>query len=189
VTGFCPQCGNARSGNLRYCAHCGYDFGASSLQPAQPTVPLPVQPPQPVPTGDGWVQPKRADGPLKTGITIVLLGGLAALGFYGCIRGGDDSTTPAARTPEPATKHLVGTFLRWEPVDDSRGYAYFKITNNGSTTETAKCTIKVENDFGNFGFDYLVGESVPAGDTIRGRIALDVGEGSFLIDRGEVTDC
>ena len=25
--------------------------------------------------------------------------------------------------------------------------------------------------------------------TLRGRIPLDVGEGSFLIDKGEVTDC
>ena len=39
------------------------------------------------------------------------------------------------------------------------------------------------------GFDCRVGEDVPAGQTITGRIAINVGEGSFLIDKGTVTDC
>ncbi len=34
-----------------------------------------------------------------------------------------------------------------------------------------------------------VGEDIPAGQTITGRIAINVGEGSFLIDKGTVTDC
>jgi hypothetical protein len=33
---FCPQCGNERSGTLRYCAHCGFDFWKA----AQPGVGL-----------------------------------------------------------------------------------------------------------------------------------------------------
>jgi hypothetical protein len=86
-------------------------------------------------------------------------------------------------------KNLTGTFIRWEPVDDARGYAYFSVTNHGSTEALAECTIKVSNDFGNFGFDYLVGEPVGPGETINGRVALDVGEGSFLINEGEVTNC
>jgi hypothetical protein len=63
------------------------------------------------------------------------------------------------------------------------------VTNNGSTTATAECTVRVSNDFGNFGFDFMVGEEVPPGETISGRMALSVGGGSFLIDDGEVTDC
>jgi hypothetical protein len=82
-----------------------------------------------------------------------------------------------------------GTFLTWEPVDDARGYAYFTVTNNGSTTATATCTVTVRNDFGNFGFDILVGETIAPGQTINGKMAISVGEGSFLINQGEVTDC
>ena len=96
-------------------------------------------------------------------------------------RGGGDDSEPNG--------NLVGRFIRWEPVDEARGYAYFEITNRGTSTATAECTIEVRNDFGNFGFDILVGERVPAGETISGRIPINVGEGSFLIDEGEVSDC
>jgi hypothetical protein len=102
--------------------------------------------------------------------------------------GGSDSATPPPAAPA-AVSHLTGTFLRWEPVDEQNGYAYFSITNNGTTTETATCTISVENDFGDFGFDILVGEPVGPGETISGNIPISVGEGSFLINKGEVTNC
>ena len=42
---------------------------------------------------------------------------------------------------------------------------------------------------GNFGFDILVGEPIEAGETISGRIPIDVGEGALLINEGEVEDC
>ena len=101
----------------------------------------------------------------------------------------DRSDTDADRDAAEETSHLTGEFIRWEPVDDARGYAYFSITNHGTSAEVAECTIEVSNDFGNFGFDILVGENVPAGETISGRIPIDVSEGSFLINHGEVTDC
>jgi hypothetical protein len=85
--------------------------------------------------------------------------------------------------------HLTGEFVRWEPVDEQNGYAYFSITSTGSATEVATRTIRVSNDFGNFGFDSLVGEEVGPGHTISGFIPMSVGEGSFLINEGEVTDC
>jgi hypothetical protein len=84
---------------------------------------------------------------------------------------------------------LVGRFVSWEPVDDARGYVNFTITNRGSSSATAECRITVTNSFGDFGFDSLVGERIPAGETVRLRMAINVGEGSFLIDEGEVTDC
>jgi hypothetical protein len=115
---------------------------------------------------------------------------LAVLGIAWYIGQSNSAGAPgAADTPPPAAKHLTGTFIRWEPVDDAHGYAYFSVTNNGTTTETATCTVKVSNDFGNFGFDYLVGETVGPGDTISGRIPLSVGEGSYSVNHGEVTDC
>lgn len=106
----------------------------------------------------------------------------------GC--GAPSATRPPTPVPTPrATSPIVGTFLRWEAVDDKRGYAYFKITNNGTAPATAKCSIRVRNDFGNFGFDSLVGEVVQPSQTITGRIPISVGEGSRLINQGEVTDC
>jgi hypothetical protein len=84
---------------------------------------------------------------------------------------------------------LSGLFIEWVPVSDSNGYAYFSVTNSGGTTATATCTIKVSNDFGNFGFDILSGESVGPGETISGKMPLSVGEGSYLINKGAVSDC
>lgn len=114
---------------------------------------------------------------------------VAALLLTACDGGGE---AQEEAEPEPTIEdrsYLVGTFISWEPVDDARGYANFTVTNNGTTTATAECSVSVSNDFGNFGFDKLVGETVPAGETISLRMALDVGEGSALINEGEVTDC
>ena len=96
---------------------------------------------------------------------------------------------PQVTDPPAATNHLVGTFIKWEPVDEANGYAYISIKNNGSSTATAECTVRVSNDFGNFGFDFMVGEDIPAGETWTGRMALSVGEGSLLINKGIVEDC
>lgn len=88
-----------------------------------------------------------------------------------------------------APRNLVGTFGHWEPVDDARGYAYFSVYNGGSKAETAKCTVDVSNDFGNFGFDSLVGENVASGQTLQLKMAISVGSGSRLINKGTVKDC
>ena len=120
------------------------------------------------------------------GLVVIVVGAYLLFGRGGS---GDNDDNGSDGGTAPAAKHLTGEFVLWEPVDDAHGYAYFTVTNNGTTTETAECTIKVDNDFGNFGFDYLVGERVGPGETISGKVALDVGEGSFLINHGEVTDC
>ena len=101
---------------------------------------------------------------------------------------GGSGGAPAAQPPA-AGKHLTGTFLSWTAVDDAHGYAYFSVTNSGSVTETAECTIDVRDDFGDFGFDSLVGESVGPGATVSGKMALNVGKGAFLINKGSVKDC
>jgi hypothetical protein len=88
-----------------------------------------------------------------------------------------------------SSSSLTGRFIRWEPVDEANGYAYISVTNHGSTAGVAECTVTVRNDFGDFGFDYMVGETIGAGETFSGRMAINVGEGSFLINQGDVTDC
>lgn len=114
--------------------------------------------------------------------------GLVAWFLFG--RGDTSSTKASDATPEPTVaKHLSGEFVEWQPVDEKNGYALFTVTNNGSSAATAECTVKVDNDFGNFGFDIMTGETIPAGQTKNYRMPLSVGEGSFLIDHGEVTDC
>ena len=84
---------------------------------------------------------------------------------------------------------MTGAFVRWAPVDDGHGYAYFTITNHGSSPETAKCFVEVSDDFGDFGFDTLIGASVSPGQTISGNIPLSVGKGAFLMNHSNVKDC
>lgn len=55
--------------------------------------------------------------------------------------------------------------------------------------DMAECNVSVSNDFGNFGVDVMTGEYIEPGDTRRFRMLLDVSEGAFLINEGEVTDC
>ena len=103
------------------------------------------------------------------------------------------TAAPAAvPTPVPAptaVRNVTGSFVRWEAVDDKRGYAYISVTNHGTETITAVCKVHVRNSFGNFGFDSLVGKEIAPGETISGRLAISVGNGSRLIDQGEVTEC
>ena len=76
------------------------------------------------------------------------------------------------------------------PIDEGPGYAGYSVSNSGADTETAKCFIKVTDDSGDFGFDYLVGQTVVGpGQTVTGSIELNVGKGSFLINSGSVTNC
>lgn len=114
--------------------------------------------------------------------------GLLAVLLVGCGTGATPHPATPTPVPEP-TGVIVGAFVRWQSVDDRNGYAYFTLTNTGSTPATATCTISVRNDFGNFGFDFLVGEIVQPGETVSGRIPISVGSGSRLINSGEVTDC
>lgn len=121
-------------------------------------------------------------------IGILLVVGLAIAFFNGDDEGSGNESRAADTADEPNAR-ITGEFVEWQPVDDARGYAVFTITNHGPDDGVAECTIEVSNDFGNFGFDSLVGEPIEAGETINGRIALDVDEGSFLINEGSVKDC
>jgi hypothetical protein len=128
----------------------------------------------------------------KAGIgCLAVIGLLVVFAYLGGSKGGSNTSPGGGGAPAaaPASKHLTGAFLSWTAVDDSHGYAFFTVTNSGTATETAECSISVEDDFGDFGFDKLVGEAVGPGKTISGKIPLSVGKGSFLINRGEVTDC
>ena len=122
-------------------------------------------------------------------IGVLLLIGIAVAFVSGNDEGEATPTDRPVQDDDEPNARITGEFLRWEPVDEENGYAYFSITNHGPEDGVAECTIEVRNDFGDFGFDILVGESIEAGETIRSRIPIDVGEGSFLINEGEVTDC
>jgi hypothetical protein len=80
-------------------------------------------------------------------------------------------------------------FAGWARVDDAHGYAYVSITNSSTSAATAKCLISAKDDFGDFGFDSLMGEAVGAGQTVQVKIPISVSKGSFLINSREVTGC
>lgn len=140
-------------------------------------------PPSAGPVGPGWVAPaERKPRPVRLGVAVAVV--VIGVIFLASSRpSSPGSSTPAARAS------ITGSFIRWEPVDDARGYAVFTVTNNGSAAGTAKCSVSVRNEFGNFGFDSLVGETVGAGQTRTFRLALSVGSGSRLINTGTVKDC
>lgn len=129
--------------------------------------------PDPVPRDD-------RPGPMAYVITAALTVGIVWFLFF---RGG--GVEPES---EPESE-LVGEFVRWEAVDDARGWAFFTVTNEGGSPAEATCSVSVFNDFGNFGVNIMSGERVGAGATISRRIAIDVDEGAFSVDEGEVTDC
>ncbi|HLX34865.1 MAG TPA: hypothetical protein VKR30_06420 [Candidatus Limnocylindrales bacterium] len=129
--------------------------------------------PKPAPRRVFRITPKG----VLTGLVLLLLVGVAITAV-----GGGKTGTGAAR-------NLTGTFVSWQPVDDGHGYAFFTVTNLGSSPEEPKCTVKVSDDFGDFGFDILVGQSVSPGQTLSGDIPLSVGKGAFLMNHGSVTDC
>lgn len=98
-------------------------------------------------------------------------------------------SAPTAAIPADSSANITGTFVAWDPVDDSSGYALFTLHNSGTASGVAKCTISVKDDFGDFGFDSLVGETVELGQRVSGKIPINVGKGSFKMNHGEVKDC
>jgi hypothetical protein len=129
---------------------------------------------------------KKGRGISQRQLVVGLIVLVVAAGVFGFVRGRPASAPGAAPA---ANRNVTGTFVRWEAVDDKRGYAYFTATNHGTETVTAECKVSVRNDFGNFGFDSLVGEQIAPGETLSGRMSISVGDGSQLINQGEVTDC
>lgn len=169
---------------LGKCNHCGAAY--AEFPPMASGVSIVPVPGSAYRRAQGWTLRKKL---AVLGVGIV---GLAIVAGYGGNRSGNTgaaATTRPASTQAPVAKNLVGTFVEWVPVDEANGYAHFTIKNNGTTTVTAECTVSVSNDFGNFGFDSLVGEQIAPGETISGRMAISVSEGSFLINEGEVKDC
>ena len=162
---YCPVCGQPSPGGAIHATHAS---GGGTPSPSPPTA-----------------KPAKKSNNAAVGclaIVVVLL-------VVGYASGAGKGSSGGSSGGNSGANHLTGKFVDWVPVDEANGYAFFSITNSGTSTETATCTIRVKNDFGNFGFDYLVGEEVGPGQTVTGKLPLRVGEGSFLINHGEVTDC
>jgi hypothetical protein len=121
---------------------------------------------------------------LKSGV--VLVAAMAVLLFVGTAFG---TSKGAGSTPGAAAAGgFSGVFGSWTPVDAGHGYARFAVTNHGTTSATAKCTVEVRDDFGNLGWDSLVGETIPAGQTKTLRMAISF-EGALRVTKGTVKDC
>jgi hypothetical protein len=119
---------------------------------------------------------------------VVVFVGLAALGST-TNKAPATGSAPTAAIPADSSANITGTSVAWDPVDDSSGYALFTLHNSGTASGVAKCTISVKDDFGDFGFDSLVGETVELGQRVSGKIPINVGKGSFKMNHGEVKDC
>lgn len=109
----------------------------------------PATPPSGAPTVAGPVSATSAPmgnrRPNALGcLALIALAVVAWVAFSAGNSGRSDSSTPPPAAPAEVS-HLTGTFLRWEPVDEANGYAYFSITNSGATTEIAECKISVKN--------------------------------------------
>lgn len=111
-------------------------------------------------------------------VTVGIVLALAAAAYIGSVRS------------EAGTPNIRPEFVRWEPIDASRGYAYISLVNEGSSAGTAKCVVEVKSDFGDIGFDILVGIDLAPGERWDGRVPLTVsGDGAFLVTLGSVRDC
>jgi hypothetical protein len=96
ASGFCPQCGNQRTGELRYCAKCGFDFWKA----AQADAPAPTATPQAV--GPSETERRRRPWLLWAG---AVLGGLILVGAIASALGGNDGVgqagTSISASPSP----------------------------------------------------------------------------------------
>jgi hypothetical protein len=165
----------------RFCPVCGQPSPGGAVHPEHLAPAASVRPPEPGTTPA--TKPKSEGGCTAVGC----MGLVAAVVLLWIVLGGNGGS---GATPDPATpSHLTGKLLGWDPVDQASGYARFSVTNSGTADAVAKCSITVKNDFGDSGFDFLVGLPVPAGETVTSRIPLSVGKGSFTMNRGSVTGC
>ena len=178
---FCSKCGAALAPAAAFCSKCG----APVSGPPSPAVTPPASP--------GWsaappaVKPAKKNRNTAVGCVVVIIVLVAIGAAVGSNKSGSSGSGSSGSGSGGA--HLSGTFIQWVPVDEGHGYAYFSVTNSGTASATAKCTISVKDDFGDFGFDMLVGETVGPGQTITGKMAIGVGKGSLLINSGDVKDC
>jgi len=85
---------------------------------------------------------------------------------------------------------LEGHFISWIPEDSAHGYALISVTNHGTKGAEANCSVVVQTDFGDVGFDYLDGTYVGPGETVQGRVPLTVqNNAAFNVRTGDVKDC
>jgi hypothetical protein len=108
ASGFCPQCGNVRSGELRYCAKCGFDFwkeAQAQADNAQAPGHQESQAPVPHSTAElpGTEEHPRRRWLAWIGAGVAALFVLAIIGS--ALGGGQDpvaDTGPSATTPTPS---------------------------------------------------------------------------------------
>lgn len=115
--GFCPRCGTGRTGELRFCRSCGYDFQPFDQAPEPPKIPT-AAPPVPW----TYTQPQPASEPAQksggSGIERVLvLGILAAVVVTAFVLVGNQLPTvggpagaKATITPRPDPTYAGGIF-------------------------------------------------------------------------------
>ena len=175
ATGFCPQCGKARTGE-RYCGNCGYDF-ASAAQAPQQVQPLP---PAPSPQQQGRQQNNTAVG---CGALIAIVGVIwiisKVLGGGGSSGGGSDDGTEATPTPAYAVtvdsaKYTTETYvggditLRVRLSNDGTAKnpsTQLQISDLGDYADVVGCTPDCDAHEG-FGGYYAILPGIVPGDTV-----------------------
>jgi hypothetical protein len=89
---------------------------------------------------------------------------------------------------------VTGTYDGWLPLKGGHGYALITLTNSGSSSVRAKCTIEVSTPSGDTGYDELFNMlptiTVPAGGTVHERIPLTVTANAAAdVTTGTVKNC
>jgi hypothetical protein len=86
---FCPQCGNQRTGSLRFCSQCGFDFWQVATRSAAPSQERPTVRPEPTsaPAAPAELRARPAVGTLgKVVLGLIVLAVLA--GVYAVVSNG-----------------------------------------------------------------------------------------------------
>jgi hypothetical protein len=96
---FCPQCGTARQGALRYCSSCGFDYWKAAEASAAGAPPAATGTPPP-PTNTPVEEPKAG----RPWIRWLVIGVIAlfVIGVIGSLANPDDETGSATGTPKPS---------------------------------------------------------------------------------------
>jgi len=85
---------------------------------------------------------------------------------------------------------ITGRVVDYQAVDAGHLQVVVELTNQGSDTATANCTVEATTPYGDMGFDYLAGESVGPGETKTGTVGLIIqNNAAALVNQVEVKDC
>jgi hypothetical protein len=102
---FCPQCGQARTGNFRFCRNCAFDFRGGTAPP--------IADPQSAATRNRQAPDSDASGPPIAAIFALLVGatGIAAFVWIVLLNGGSTGTgaTPAVSGTATASTSTAAT--------------------------------------------------------------------------------